>query len=102
MVFAAVLPTAVALGVRYLNRKWNLNISDMEMNRTTALADEAVAAIEQKYKGAEKSAETNKKKLGDATDTLMKHLKREGIKLDKDSAQTKIEKAVADAAPKKK
>jgi hypothetical protein len=30
-VVAAVVPTAVTLGVRYLNRRWNLQLNEMEM-----------------------------------------------------------------------
>jgi hypothetical protein len=39
---AAVVPTAVTLGVRNLNRRWNLQLNEMEVQRMTAFAHEAV------------------------------------------------------------
>ena len=50
LVVAAVLPTAAALGVRYLNRRWNLQITEMEMQQLNRIAQEAVIAADQKFK----------------------------------------------------
>jgi hypothetical protein len=94
MVTAAAVSTGSAIGVWYLNRRWNLHLSELELQRTDAYAHEAVTATEQRYKDAAKSAETNQQKLDFATRNLLGNLKRAGIKIDRTAAETIIEAQV--------
>ena len=58
MVTAAAVSSGAAVGVWYLNRRWNLQLSELELQRIAAFAHEAVTATEQRYKDADPSAAT--------------------------------------------
>ena len=77
IVIAAAGSTGAAVGVWYLNRRWNLQLSELELQRIAAFAHEAVTATEQRYKDADPSAATNQQKLDFATRNLLGNLKRE-------------------------
>jgi len=83
-----------AVGVWYLNRRWTLQLSALELQQVAAFAQAAVTAAEQRHKDAPKSAETNQQKLDFATRNLLGHLKRAGIKLDRMAAEGMIEAQV--------
>jgi len=91
MVTAAAGSTGAAVGVWYLNRRWKLQLSELELQRIVAFAQAAVTAAEQRHKDAPKSAETNQQKLDFATRNLLGHLKRAGIKIDRIAAEGMIE-----------
>jgi Bacteriophage holin of superfamily 6 (Holin_LLH) len=91
MVVAAVLPTAAALGVRYLNRRWNLQITDMEMQQVNKIAHDAVTAADQKFKHATPGPETNRQKLEFAVRHLLAAAERAGLSIDRQIAEEKIE-----------
>jgi hypothetical protein len=94
MVIAAAGSTGAAVGVWYLNRRWNLRLSELELQQIAAFAHAAVTAAEQRHKDAPKSAETNRQKLDFATRNLLGHLKRAGIKIDRIAAEGMIEAQV--------
>ncbi len=94
IVIAAAGSTGAAVGVWYLNRRWTLQLSELELQRIAAFAQAAVTATEQRHKDAPKSAETNQQKLDFATRNLLGHLKRAGIKLDRIAAEGMIEAQV--------
>jgi len=94
MVAAAAGSTGAAVGVWYLNRRWTLQLSALELQQVAALAQAAVTAAEQRHKYAPKSAETNQQKLDFATRNLLENLKRAGIKLDRIAAEGMIEAQV--------
>jgi len=91
MVTAAAVSSGAAVGVWYLNRRWNLQLSELELQRIAAFAHEAVTATEQRYKDVAPSAATNQQKLDFATRNLLGNLKRAGIKLDRIAAEGMIE-----------
>src|SRR5881397_2861297 len=86
--------TGAAVGVWYLNRRWTLQLSELELQQVAAFAQAAVTAAEQRHKDAPKSAETNQQKLDFATRNLLGHLKRAGIKIDRMAAEGMIEAQV--------
>jgi len=94
MVTAAAVSAGAAVGVWYLNRRWHLQLSELEWQQIAAFAQKAVTATEQRYKDAAPSAETNQQKLDFATRNLLGHLKRAGIKLDRIAAESMIEAQV--------
>jgi len=94
IVIAAAGSTGAAVGVWYLNRRWTLQLSELEWQQIAAFAQKAVTATEQRYKDAAPSAETNQQKLDFATRNLLGHLKRAGIKLDRIAAESMIEAQV--------
>jgi hypothetical protein len=94
IVIAAAGSTGAAVGVWYLNRRWTLQLSELELQQVAAFAQAAVTAAEQRHKYAPKSAETNQQKLDFATRNLLGHLKRAGIKIDKMAAEGMIEAQV--------
>jgi len=94
MVAAAAGSTGAAVGVWYLNRRWTLQLSALELQQVAAFAQAAVTAAEQRHKDAPKSAETNQQKLDFATRNLLENLKRAGIKLDRIAAEGMIEAQV--------
>ena len=94
IVTAAAGSTGAAVGVWYLHRRWNLRLSELELQQITALAEAAVAAAEQRHKDVPKSASTDRQKLDFAIRNLFGHLKRVGIKLDRTAAEGMIEAQV--------
>lgn len=94
LVTAAIVPTAAALGVRYLYRRGKLQLSDLEMQQISALAQEAVTAADQRYKHVDQSPDTNRQKRDFATSSLVENLGRVGIAIDRKTAENKIEVAV--------
>jgi hypothetical protein len=94
IVIAAAGSTGAAVGVWYLNRRWTLQLSELELQQVAAFAQAAVTAAEQRHKDAPKSAETNQQKLDFATRNLLVHLKRAGIKIDRMAAEGMIEAQV--------
>jgi hypothetical protein len=90
----ALVPTTAALGLRYLGRRWSLQLSDEEFRKIAALAQEAVIATEQQYKSVPKGHEANREKLEFATTRLLGALSRVGIHIDRNVAEEKIEAAV--------
>jgi Bacteriophage holin of superfamily 6 (Holin_LLH) len=91
---AALIPTTAALGLRYLGRRWSLQLSDEEFRKIALLAQEAVVATEQQYKPAPRGHETNREKLDFATSSLLETLSSLGIHIDRSVAEEKIEAAV--------
>jgi len=91
MVTAAAVSGGAAVGVWYLGRRWNLQLSELELQQIAAFAHQAVTATEQRYKDAAPSAETNQQKLDFATHNLLGNLKRAGIKIDRTAAEGMIE-----------
>ena len=55
MVTAAAVSTGTAVGVWYLHRRWNLQLSELELQRIAAFAQAAVPATEQRHQDAPKS-----------------------------------------------
>ena len=94
MVTVAAVSTGAAVGLWYLNRRWKLHLSEMELQQITACAHEAVTATEQRYKDAPKSAETNQHKLDFATRNLLGNLGRARINIDRMAAEGMIEAQV--------
>jgi hypothetical protein len=94
VVVAAVVPAAVTLGVRYLNRRWNLQLSELEMQRMTAFAQEAVTAADQKFKHAPPGPDTNRQKFEFALRQLTANHERAGLSVDPQVAEQKIEAAL--------
>jgi hypothetical protein len=95
-VTVAAIPTLITLSVRYLNRRWNLELSDKELQYVSSMADKAVSATEQIFKNEPKGAATNDKKLTHATDYLIKCSRRASISLDREAAKKAIETAVGE------
>jgi hypothetical protein len=93
-VVAALVLTATALSVRYLGRRWRLQLSDEEFRKMAALAQEAVIATERQDKDVPKGDETNREKLDFATSSLLEMLRTIGIHIDRAVAEEKIEAAV--------
>jgi Bacteriophage holin of superfamily 6 (Holin_LLH) len=93
-VVAALVPTTAAIGLRYLGRRWSLQLSDEEFRKIASLAQEAVITTEQQYKLVPKEDETNREKLEFATSNLLETLGRIGIHIDRTVAEEKIEAAV--------
>jgi len=93
LVVAAVVPTGAALGVRYLNRRWNLQLTELEMQQMQAVAHEAITASDQKFKNAQ-GPDTNRDKLEFAVRHMMGNLERAGVSIDRQVAEEKIEAAV--------
>jgi Bacteriophage holin of superfamily 6 (Holin_LLH) len=91
IVMAAVLPTGAVLGVQYLNRRWNLQITEMEMQQIDKIAHEAVTAADQKFKHAPPGPETNQQKLEFAIRHLLPTAQRAGLNIDRQIAEEKIE-----------
>lgn len=94
IVTAAAGSTGAAVGVWYLHRRWNLRLSELELQQITAFAEAAVAAAEQRHKDVPKNAGTNRQKLDFAIRHLLGNLKRVGIKLDRTAAEGMIETQV--------
>jgi len=94
IVTAAAGSTGAAVGVWYLHRRWNLRLSELELQQITALAEAAVTATEQRHKDVPKNASTNRQKLDFAIRNLLGNLKRVGIKLDRTAAEGMIETQV--------
>ncbi len=94
MVTAAAVSAGAAVGVWYLNRRWRLQLSALELQQIAACAQEAVTATEQHYKDIAPSASTNQQKLDFATRHLLGSLSRAGIKLDRLAAEGIIEAQV--------
>jgi len=94
LVTTAAVSSGAAVGVWYLSRRWRLQLSDLALQQTTAFAQQAVLATEQRYKDAPPSAATNQQKLDFATRTLLGHVRRVGIKLDRRDAEVMIEAQV--------
>jgi hypothetical protein len=94
IVTAAAGSTGAAVGVWYLHRRWNLRLSELELQQITALAEAAVTAAEQRHKDVPKNASTNRQKLDFAIRHLLGNLKRAGIKLDRTAAEGMIETQV--------
>jgi hypothetical protein len=91
LVVAAVLPTAAALGVRYLNRRWNLHIVEMETQQIDKIALDAVTATDQKFKHDPPGPETNRQKLEFAVRHVLAAAERAGLSVDRQIAEEKIE-----------
>jgi Bacteriophage holin of superfamily 6 (Holin_LLH) len=91
LVVAAVLPTAAALGVRYLNRRWNLQITEMEMQQLNRIAQEAVIAADQKFKHDPPGPPTNDRKREFAVQHLIAAAEKAGISVNRQFAEEKIE-----------
>jgi negative regulator of sigma E activity len=91
LVVAAVVPTAAALGVRYLNRRWNLQITEMEMQQLNKIAQDAVTAADQKFKHAPSGQPTNDMKRDFAVQHLMTAAEKAGLSVNRQFAEEKIE-----------
>jgi hypothetical protein len=91
LVVAAVLPTAAALGVRYLNRRWNLQISEMEMGHLNRIARDAVTAADQKFKHDPEGQSTNERKREFAIQHLISSAEKDGLGINRQFAEDKIE-----------
>lgn len=91
LVVAAVLPTAAALGVRYLNRRWNLQITEMEMQQLNRIAQDAVTAADQKFKHEPEGSATNDRKREFAIQHLVTAAEKAGLGVNRQFAEEKIE-----------
>jgi len=94
-VVMALVPTTTLLGLRYLNRRWQLQFAAAEFRQIAAVAEEAVLATEQQYLDVPSGEVTNRDKLAFATSSLLETLERQGIHLDRAVAEEKIEAAVS-------
>jgi negative regulator of sigma E activity len=91
MVTAAAVPTAAIMGLRYLNRRWHLQLTALETQQIAAYAREAVLAAEQKYKFAPETPDTNQQKLDYASCYMFERLRRAAITLSRQTVVGVIE-----------
>lgn len=94
IVLAVAVPTVSYLGIRYLQQRWNLKLSQDEFNMLTSFAKNAVMSSEQQFKEEQKSDLVNKNKRDAAIENIIKNAERRGIKISKDLASELVEAAV--------
>jgi hypothetical protein len=94
LVVATVVPAAAALGIRYLNRRWNLQISELEMQQLNRVAQDAVTAADQKFKNEPAGQATNERKREFAVHHLMAGAEKAGLSVNGQFAEEKIEAVV--------
>jgi hypothetical protein len=88
------VPTISFLGIRYLNRRWNLKISQEEAEMLSQIGLNGVTFVEQSFKYATKGDTTNKMKRDVAAKFILEHAAKRGVKIDKATAESLVEIAV--------
>ncbi len=94
-VATVVVPTIGVLGVRYVNRSWNVRVIRAQHEQLAAFAKESVLDSSQRFNNVDDRATRNQQKLDTAVKTLMKAADNAGIKLDWQMSRTKVESAVS-------
>lgn len=96
-VLAATLSVAGPLfsymTVRYLNKRWQLDLSEEEQRQLSGLAREGVRSAEQQYKHAQRG-QASQAKFEAARAHLLRAAAQRGIELDEATAQALIEESV--------
>lgn len=93
---AVVTPVVSVLAVRYLHRRWQLNLSRKERQLLGDMAWNGVRFVEQEYRNARPGLELNREKYTLAERHLRTLAARRGIDLDAETARVVIEAAVFD------
>ena len=90
LVATVAAPLLTSRAVRYLNRRWKLDIDAKEQARVEALATEVVFAVEAQLKGPGRSAE----KMAAAVRELTTRATQAGLVIGEDAARAKLEKVL--------
>ena len=93
-VTTVAVPAVSVILIRYLNRRFNLNIKEQQEQQLAKLAEGAVMAASQKFQDAARVDQSNQQKKDDAVKNLLTQAREIGVKMTADFASEKIESAV--------
>lgn len=93
---AVATPVLSVLAIRYLNRRWQLQLSRKERRLLQDIAWSGVRFVEQEYRDLEPSPSLNREKYALAARYLQTLASRRGISVDSETTQGIIEAAVFD------
>ena len=93
-VTAVAAPVVSVIFIRYLNRRFKLNIKEQQEKQIAQLAETTVMAASQKFQDLARGAHRNQQKKDDAVSNLLRQARQIGVKMTAEFASEKIEAAV--------
>lgn len=87
-------PVVSFLGLRYLRRRWNIDVINEEDRQLMQFARAGVKFAEQSYKYVESSEEVNREKFNAVRNYVLRAAARSGIRVDEEKVRTVIERSV--------
>ncbi len=94
VVGSATVPVISYIGLKYLNKRWNLSLTQGEEKYLLSLGHKGAMYGDQLYKNMDKGEQTNKLKLETAKNYVLQNAARKGIKIDDKMAENNVEIAL--------